>query len=277
MIFTKMQLNGNDFVYINGFKNKIDTPYNFSQKICNRKFGVGADGLVIVKPSVKADCKMEIYNADGSKAKICGNALLLLGKYLYEAEETPLDIKKLEKVKVEIEENIKENNLDVNYNEVEFVTVNMGKPIFNPISNLAKDVYSIALSNVEYNIEYLKIENLHGVIVVDNLEDVDVEAVVEKIKKLVDVKNELNLEFIEVINEKEVKMRVFERGVGETLSCGSGACAAIAIAVKNGFCTNKSEVKVVTNGGEHIVKFLPNKEITIKGLPKIVFSGCVRI
>lgn len=277
MIFTKMQLNGNDLVYMDGFKNDVKIPSSVAIKVCNRRSGIGADGLVIVQPSENADCKIEIYNADGSKAKICGNALLLLGKYLYEAEESPLKIKNVDTLKVEVEESVKEINLTIDYNEVESAVVNMGRPIFNPEHNAAKNVHSIEFNNVEYNIEYLQIENLHGVIIVDNIDNIDVEAMATEIKKLADIDNELNLEFIEIINKKEIKMQVFERGVGQTLSCGSGACAAVAVAVKNGFCTSGDNVKVITKGGEHLVKYILNQEISITGVPKMVFSGCMRV
>lgn len=280
MIFTKLQLNGNDFIFVNCFKTNISSPVSVSCETCNRKFGIGADGLVLIKPSEKADYKIEIYNPDGSKARICGNALLSLGKYLFESEDFKSQIKnKLDNIKIETDSGVRNISLEIEYGEVLYVSANLGKIDFQD-NYFENKINKIKIKNNNYNINYLSVGNFHGVIILDEKDEIDDINFCELNKDNINLKkiiNECNIEIIKIIDKNKIKIKIFERGVGETLSCGSGACAVVATAVKKNLCELDKEIKVISKGGEHRVKYISEKEIILKSKPVLVYNGYLRI
>ena len=276
MIFTKMQLNGNDFIFVDALNTKMLSPINVSCETCVRRFNVGADGLILINSSEIADYKMELYNSDGSKAEVCGNALLLLGKYLYESEDLKGKIKdKVDDIVVETDSGLKHISLDFNdIGEVISSTVNLGKADFDvDCSNIEN---KIKIKEKEYDINYLSLGNLHGVVIVDNIEDVEVSSLMNEDQRLLKIHESCNIEFIEILDKNKIKIKIFERGVGETLSCGSGAAAAAAVAVKNNLCEKDEDIRVISKGGEHKVKYTLDGDIFVTGNPKLVFNGYLK-
>lgn len=263
MIFTKMQLNGNDFVFINSLSSKIKIYQNLIKEICDRRFGVGADGVVVLSMSEKADCKIEIYNSDGSKAKICGNALLLLGRYLFELENfelenlgfqnlssknfeskkfdnTKLDSIKIDSIRIETDAGIKEIYLDTEYDEIKSVFVNMGKVSqINQKFDFKKSDKNFESKKFEFKFEDLNClmvgnGNKHLVFTVKNIDDINIKDIM-KDKDVLKIGKEYNIEFMQMLDKNKVRIKIFERGVGETLSCGSGACACAFVAAQTKF------------------------------------------
>lgn len=277
MIFTKMQLNGNDFIFVDALNTKMLSPISVSCETCVRRFNVGADGLILINSSEIADYKMELYNSDGSKADVCGNALLLLGKYLYESEDLKGKIKdKVNDIVVETDAGLKHISLDFNdIGEVVSSTVDIGKANFDVDYSKIKN--KIKIKEKEYDINYLSLGNLHGVVVVDNIKDVEISSLMKENPKLLEIHKNCNVEFIEVLDKNKIKIKIFERGVGETLSCGSGAAAAIAVAIKDNLCEKDEDIRVISKGGEHKVKYTLNGDIFITGRPKLVFNGYLKI
>lgn len=279
MIFTKMQLNGNDFIFVNCLKTNINSPASVSCETCNRNFGIGADGLVLIKSSDKADYQIEIYNSDGSKATMCGNALLSFGKYLYESEDFKSEIKnKLNNITVETDSGVKNISLETEYDEILSVSANLGKTEFIGFKNNYFNLDNkIKIKNNYYNINYLSVGNFHGVIILDNINNIKF---CDLIKDNINFKNiisKCNIEIIEIVDKNKIKIKIFERGVGKTLSCGSGACAVVVAAIKKNLCEKDTEIKIISDGGEHIVKYISEENIILKARPELVYNGYLRI
>lgn len=279
MIFTKMQLNGNDFIYVNCLKTNITSPVSVSCETCSRNFGIGADGLVLIKPSDKADYKIEIFNSDGSKALMCGNALLLLGRYLFESEDFKSEIKdKLDNIIIETDSGIRNISLETEYDEILYVSANLGKIEFK--DNYLNFDNKIIIKNNSYDINYLSVGNPHGVVILDGSDDIDNIKLCDLIKNnsgLEKIITECNIEIIKIIDENKIKIKIFERGVGETLSCGSGACAAVSVATKKNLCEKEKEIKVSSKGGDHWVKYMSENLVILKAKPELVYNGYLRI
>lgn len=282
MEFTKMHGLGNDYIYINNIGGKNYIPEEkipqFTRYICNRNFGVGSDGIILIKESKIADLKMEIYNADGSRAEMCGNGIRCFGKYVY-------DNKILEKknLKIETLAGIREVFLQTQAktNNVTEVTVNMGRPIWEnekiPI-NLGKEHYKklIALQVNDWEVEGMAVSmgNPHFVILVQDVEKIDL----NKYGKLIECNpcfpNKTNVEFIQILGNRSIKMRVWERGSGETYACGTGACAAFAVCYERKLVM--PDVKVYLKGGELKIALDRNtNNIYMTGLATKVCDGTI--
>ncbi len=270
--FTKMHGIGNDFVIIENSKNCIPNKHQFARDICNRHFGVGADGLILIYPSLKANVKIEIFNSDGSEASMCGNGVRCVCKYLVDTHTcSGSDI-----IDIETKSGIKHITCE---NKGDFIAnVDMGIPSFSVDSmGLKTDKatiydYPLTISHGTFNITCVYIGNIHTVIFVDSLWLTPIEEIALQIQKNNMFLNGTNVEFVEVISNSELKVRVFERGCGETLACGTGACAAAfaAIRIKN----LSTALKVELPGGILDIHFdEKTSHIYLSGTAKTVFKG----
>lgn len=250
--FTKMHGIGNDYIYIDCIKQKVpQDPQNLAKIMSNRKKGIGSDGLILIEQSNIADFKMEIYNADGSQAQMCGNGIRCVGKYVYDNGYT-----KNRTITIETLAGIKTLELFINQKKVEKIKVDMGEPVLepekipvkslkNPATNLkvfCKDTYFI--------LTCVSMGNPHAVTIVENLDNFQVEKYGPLLEKEEHFPEKSNIEFIQIIDKKHIKMRVWERGTGETLACGTGACAAVVATTINNKIEKDIPITVQLLGGE---------------------------
>lgn len=275
--FTKMHGCGNDYIFFNCFTNDISEPKALSISLSDRHFGVGSDGIVLISKSNKADAKMRMFNADGSEGKMCGNAIRCVGKYLYDN-----DIVKNNIITIETLSGIKSLTLYIENSLVSSVSVDMGKPEFNPSKiPVYLDGEKIINRNVSISDEYYKITcisigNPHCIIFKDNIDELDIFSIGAKLEHAPIFPERMNIEFVKVINKNTIKMRVWERGSGETLACGTGACAAVIAAIENNLCNKGENVHVNLPGGELIVKYTDDG-ILLTGRAERVFDGSIDI
>lgn len=261
MEFTKMQGCGNDYVYIDTLTKTVDDPADLSIKVSNRNFGIGSDGLIIIGASDKADFRMDIYNSDGSRAEMCGNGIRCAAKYVYDkgfTAKTELNFETLagiRKLKVHAEDGA-----------VESVTVDMGIPDISP------DELTIDTGKGVFRMLRVSMGNPHAVIFCSDTESVEIEEVGTLIENNPAFPNRTNTEFVEVEAPGVLKMRVWERGSGETLACGTGACASAVAAAYKGLAGRKATVKL--KGGElDILWDAENDHVYMTGPAETVFEG----
>lgn len=274
--FTKMQGLGNDYLYINnlGGRNQIGKGKiaEFTRYLCNRNFGAGADGVILVKESKQADLKMEIYNADGSQAQMCGNGIRCFAKYVYE-----MGILRKTKMRVETLAGVKEVNLKIEGNIVKEVEVNMGCAIWKDAilpQNAEKLPIILQVQNQKIQGTAVSMGNPHFVIRARNINTIDIARYGKEIENHVIFPEKTNVEWIEILGNKSIKMRVWERGTGETFACGTGACAAFAVCYEKKLV--QSEVTVLLKGGElKIRQDEKTKEIYMTGIATKVYDGSV--
>ena len=273
MKFTKMQGLGNDYVYVNCFEEKIETPSELAAKISDRHFGVGSDGLIMIKPSEKADFEMEMYNADGSRGEMCGNGIRCVGKYVYDYGLTDKT-----EISVETLGGIKYLSLNVEDGKVRSVRVDMGSPVLRPADipvrcdgERAVDV-PVNVDGTEYRMTCVSMGNPHAVVFVDDVETFPLEAVGPKFENHEVFPNRVNTEFVRVVDRKTAEMRVWERGSGETLACGTGACAVAVACVLNGMGEDEMTVKLL--GGDLLIQWdRENDKVYMTGPAETVFDG----
>ena len=277
MKFTKMQGIGNDYIYFNCLEKEIENPEELSIKLSDRHFGVGGDGIVLILPSDKADFRMRMFNADGSEGKMCGNATRCIGKYVYDKGITDK-----KEITLETLSGIKTLKLSVNEkNKVESVEVNMGEAILKaseiPVKNNKEKVINerIKIADSEYNITCVSMGNPHCVVYMDEIDNLDLEKLGPKFENDSIFPERVNTEFIKVIDENTLKMRVWERGSGETWACGTGACAAVVSSVLNGYCKYDTPIKIKLLGGELTIKFMKNGLVYMSGPAEFVFEGSI--
>jgi len=276
MKFTKMHGIGNDYIYINGFVEKIDDFSAWAIKYSDRHKGIGGDGLVMILPSEKADFRMRMFNADGSEAEMCGNASRCVGKYVYDkglTQKTTLSLETLA--------GIRTLYLHLNAeNEVETVTVDMGEPILDsaeiPTTFADKRVVNkhVKFSDtIDYHITCVSMGNPHAVIFTENIAALDLPKIGTVIENATQYfPRRINTEFIEMISENRMKMRVWERGSGETMACGTGASAAVVAGILNGKCARKTTVELL--GGELTIEWRKeNSRVYLTGAAETVFEG----
>ena len=274
--FTKMEGLGNDYVYVDAINQTIDNPSLVSKKISDRHFGIGSDGLILISKSTKADFKMNIYNPDGTEAEMCGNGIRCVAKFVYDKGMT-------DKTSITIETlaGIKTLDLIIEDGKVSLVTVDMGEPILDsvqiPVINCFKEKSfdGIDFVNVKINSEKftcVSMGNPHAICFVDDIDD----ALIAKLGPVIETDkcfpNKTNVEFVDIVNENEINMRVWERGTGETLACGTGACASVIASILNGYTDRR--VKVNLLGGQLDVFW--NKEdnhVYMKGPARTVYEG----
>ena len=273
MKFTKMQGIGNDYVYVNCFEEKIENPSKLAVKISDRHFGVGADGLIMINPSEKADFEMEMYNADGSRGEMCGNGIRCVGKYVYDHGMTDKT-----EISVETLGGIKYLNLNVENGKARSVKVDMGEPVFVPSEvpvvcggERAVDV-PISVDGKEYRMTCVSMGNPHAVVYVDDVKNFPLETIGPKFENHERFPNRINTEFVRVIDRKTAEMRVWERGSGETLACGTGACAVAVSCVLNGLTDPEVTVKLL--GGDLFIQWDRDKNrVYMTGPAETVFEG----
>ena len=277
MRFTKMQGIGNDYIYVNCFEETVADPERLSVKISDRHFGIGADGLVMIMPSEKADLRMRIFNADGSEAKMCGNASRCIGKYAYERGLVHKD-----EITLETNSGIKILKLKIKNEAVTSVSVNMGKVSFEPrdIPAVSEEPLINSLLDVngtEYRVTAVSVGNPHCVIFGGDPDDTDVEGIGKHIEFHQMFPERVNVEFAQILPDHKIKMRVWERGSGETLACGTGACATAAAAVKNGYFSYGEEITVILRGGELYITVYEDGTVIKRGGAEFVFDGEIAV
>ncbi len=280
MKFVKMEGIGNDYVYIDCTKEEIKNPHELAKKVSDRHFGIGSDGLILICNSDRADFKMKMFNSDGSEAEMCGNGIRCVGKFIYDN-----NLSKKEELSIETLAGIKKLKLNIQDNKVSTVTVDMGEPILKaqeiPIKNETKfksnegieyNKVNLNIKDVEFEFTCVSMGNPHAVTYIENTDNFDL----EKYGKIAEIDEhfpkKVNAEFIQIIDKNNIKMRVWERGSGETLACGTGACASAVASYLNGLIDRNVNVHLL--GGILNIKW--NKEdnhIYMTGPATTVFTG----
>lgn len=274
MKFSKMHGIGNDYIYVNCFEEKVDEPEKVSVVVSDRRFGIGSDGLVLIMPSDKADFRMRIFNADGSEAMMCGNATRCIGKYVYDMGMT-------DKTEITLETNsgIKYLRLFLKNGKVDSVEVDMNKAILKPADipvDSSLDLFinqPVEVDGKEYRITCVSMGNPHAVIFTENIDSLDLEKIGPSFENHRLFPNRINTEFVEVIDSHTLKMRVWERGSGETFACGTGTCATVVAAVLNGICPYDEEVLVHLRGGDLRITYKKDGTVMMTGPAAYVFEG----
>lgn len=273
MKFTKMQGLGNDYVYVNCFKETIENPPEMAKKVSNRNFGIGSDGLIMINPSDVADFEMEMYNADGSRSEMCGNGIRCVGKYVYDYGLT-----EKEHISVETLAGIKYLDLTVEDGKVKLVKVDMGSPELVPENipivadgNRVIDE-PINVNGTEYRMTGVSMGNPHAVVYVEDVKGLDIETIGPAFENHERFPNRVNTEFVKVLDRNTVEMRVWERGSGETMACGTGACAVAVACILNGFTEDKVTVKLL--GGDLQIEWDKEADkIYMTGPAEVSFDG----
>ena len=273
MKFTKMQGLGNDYVYVNCFKEKIDNPPEVAKIVSDRHFGIGSDGLIMINSSKVADFEMEMYNADGSRGEMCGNGIRCVGKYMYDYGLTDK-----EAISVETLAGIKYLQFFIENGKVAKVKVDMGSPILTPaeIPVVAEGERAvdepIVVDGTEYRMTCISMGNPHAIVYVDDVKNLPIEKIGPLFEKHERFPNRVNTEFVKVLDRNTVEMRVWERGSGETLACGTGACATAVACILNGLTEEKVTVKLL--GGDLEIEWDREKnKVFMTGPAKVVFDG----
>ena len=278
--FTKIHGLGNDYICINCLENILaeNKLPQIARYMCNRNFGIGADGLILVQESTIADIKMRIFNKDGSEAEMCGNGIRCFAKYVYDNR-----IIDKQTISIETKAGVKLIRLKVLNGEVQEAQVDMGRPIFDDIKNISvQNNYRIPISvnikvdDTRFIGNYVSMGNPHLVIFVNNVENIDIEKWGPAIENMKCFPNKINVEFVQALGRNTLKIRTWERGVGETYACGTGSCASFCIAYYKGICS--SYVKAILRGGELNLNYnKQNGHIIMSGIATKVYDGNISI
>ncbi|WP_297071840.1 diaminopimelate epimerase [uncultured Duncaniella sp.] len=271
--FTKMHGIGNDYIYINCMESMPDRLPELAIEMSDRHFGVGGDGIVLICPSEVADFKMRMFNNDGSEARMCGNASRCIAKYVHDHHLTDLS-----RISLETLSGIKVLSLNMSSDgEVGSVTVDMGEPELTAkavpvISGTERMIeQEVPTSAGPVKVTAVSMGNPHGVIFVDRIEDVDFDRLGPELERHPIWPDRANIEFLQVISPAEARMRVWERGTGETLACGTGACASAVAAVLTGRCDRRLTIHL--RGGDLIIEWAPGGHVMMTGTAAEVFEG----
>ncbi|MDY3730016.1 MAG: diaminopimelate epimerase [Candidatus Choladocola sp.] len=275
MKFTKMHGIGNDYVYVNCFKEKIENPGEVAKRISDRHFGIGSDGLILIKPSQIADFEMEMYNSDGSLGAMCGNGIRCVAKYVYDYGLTDKT-----QISVATGSGIKYLDLTVEDGKVVLVKVDMGAPILEPEKIPAKVSKAtgekLTVQGKEYEVTCISMGNPHCIVCVDDVDGLDIEQVGTFFEHHEVFPDRVNTEFIKVLDRNTVQMRVWERGAGETWACGTGACAVAVACILNGW--TEREVTVKLRGGDLRICWDQDKNtVFMTGPAATVFDGEIEL
>ncbi|MBR4451065.1 MAG: diaminopimelate epimerase [Clostridia bacterium] len=277
MKFTKMHGIGNDYIYFNCFEETVDNPEELSIRLSDRHFGVGGDGIVLIMPSDKADFRMRMFNADGSEGKMCGNATRCIGKFVYDkglTDKTRITLETLSGIKI--------LDLDVKDGKVEKVTVDMGKANFKageiPVISGSNEVVEqeLTVGDRTDKITCVSMGNPHCVIFTEGIDSLELEKIGPGYENHPMFPERINTEFVEFIDPHTLKMRVWERGSGETLACGTGACATVSAAVKTGRCPADEFVTVKLIGGNLEIMYKTDGTVIMKGPAAFSFEGEIK-
>ncbi|MBK5719741.1 diaminopimelate epimerase [Dysgonomonas sp. Marseille-P4677] len=271
--FTKMQGAGNDYIYINALTEHIENPSQLAIKLSNRNFGIGSDGLVLILPSETCDFRMQMFNSDGSEAEMCGNASRCVGKYVY---DNGLSLKK--EITLETKAGVKYITLLDGNEKSRNITVDMGEPILEPnlipveIAEEPVLNFPLNIDETTWKISCVSMGNPHAVVFTTNIKDLDLPVLGPKFEKHPIFPRKTNTEFIEVVDRHTLNMRVWERGAGETLACGTGACAAAVAAILNNLCDRKITIHLL--GGDLDIEWnKENNHVYMTGEAVTVFEG----
>lgn len=275
--FTKMHGCGNDYIYFNCFKRAVENPQELSKRLSDRRYGIGGDGIILICPSEVADAKMRMFNLDGSEGKMCGNGIRCVGKYLFDN-----NIARKSEISIETLSGTKNLRVFEEEGKAKLLTVNMGKAEFSPEKipvNLGKKKvtnHEAIFAGEKYNITCLSMGNPHCVVFCDDINSLKLEQIGPAFENSELFPEKINTEFVKVVDDKTLVMRVWERGSGETLACGTGACAAVAAAVENGFCHKNDDITVNLRGGTLTVKDT-DEAVYMTGGAETVFEGEVEV
>ena len=277
MKFTKMEGLGNDYVYVNCFKETVEDPKSVAIKVSDRHFGIGSDGLILIKPSKVADFCMDMYNADGSQSEMCGNGIRCVAKYVYDYGLTDKT-----SISVETLAGIKYLDLQIEDGKAVQITVNMGQPELIaknvPVKSDKDKVIDepIVVGGKEYRMTCVSMGNPHCIVFVDDTANFPLEEVGPLFESHEVFPNRVNAEFVQVLDEKTLNMRVWERGSGETLACGTGTCATVVASCLNGHTGD--DVTVHLLGGDlHIKWDRETNLVYMTGPAKVVFDGEIEL
>lgn len=275
--FTKMQGCGNDYIYFDCLNGELPDPQTLSIRLSDRHFGIGGDGIVMICTSAVADAKMRMFNADGSEGKMCGNAIRCVGKYLYEHGIVPKTVMTIETLS-----GIKTLRLTAENGKVRLVEVEMGRAILTarqiPVICDTNTMIAAPLTvdGKTYTVTCVSMGNPHCVLFGDDPDLLDLPAIGPKFECHPAFPERINTEFIEVIDPHHLKMRVWERGSGETFACGTGACAAAVAAVENGYCKKGEAITVHLRGGDLMICYT-DQNVTMTGPAEVAFTGQVEV
>ncbi len=276
--FTKMQGAGNDYIYVDCFKEKITDINATAKAVSDRHFGIGSDGLVLICPSDKADFRMDMYNSDGTQAEMCGNATRCVGKYVHDrglTDKTTITLETLAGIKI-LNLNLNENN------EVDSVCVNMGSPELVsekiPVnSKLDRFIQEdIIVDEKEYKVTCVSMGNPHAVTFVEDINKIDIENIGPQFECHTLFPKKINTEFAQIVDRKTIKMRVWERGTGETFACGTGACATLVAASLSDLTDDEADI-ILLGGTLHIKWDKEENNIYMTGPAKFVYDGTITI
>ena len=251
MKFTKMQGIGNDYVYVNCFEETVKDPAAVARYVSDRHFGIGSDGLILIKPSDIADCEMDMYNLDGSQGAMCGNGIRCVAKYVYD-----YGIVKKENISVSTKSGIKYLDLTVRDGKVALVRVNMGSPVLTasqiPVVSSTEEMINAPLkvNGETYYITAVSMGNPHAIVYMTDVDHLDIGEIGPYFENHMAFPDRVNTEFVEVLDDHTLKMRVWERGSGEPLACGTGACAVAVASILNGHVDGEKPVTVKLLGGD---------------------------
>ena len=277
MKFTKMQGIGNDYVYVNCFQEKVENPGEVAKMVSDRHFGIGSDGLILIKPSDVADFEMDMYNSDGSRGAMCGNGIRCVAKYVYDYGLTDKT-----SITVNTASGIKYLDLTIENGKAVQIRVNMGTPILEaskiPVISEKEKVIDepIVAGNKEYRITAVSMGNPHAVTYIDDVKGLDIEKIGPQFEHHSIFPDRVNTEFVKVLDRNTVEMRVWERGSGETLACGTGACAVAVASILNGYTEDEVTVKLL--GGDLKI-YWDRKEnlVYMTGPAEVVFDGEIKL
>ena len=279
--FTKMQGIGNDYIYFCTFGQWINNPEALAVRLSDRHFGIGGDGVILVAPSKVADAQMKMYNLDGTEGKMCGNGIRCVGKYLY--DHGMVDIKEKDEITIETLSGIKKLKAYTTDGEVKTLRVDMGKAILDPKQipvDLSGDKVvdrRVTIGMQDYRITCVSMGNPHCVVFVDSdIDNIDLEEIGPMFENDPLFPERVNTEFVTVLNENTIKMRVWERGSGETWACGTGACAVAVAACENGYCKKGDDIKIKLKGGDLIINYT-DETVYMTGNAETVYEGEIEV
>ena len=275
MKFTKMHGIGNDYVYVNCFKETVKDPCAVAKYVSDRHFGIGSDGLILIKPSEIADCEMDMYNLDGSQGAMCGNGIRCVAKYAYD-----YGIVNKTNIRIATKSGVKTLDLTVENGKVSAVKVNMGSPILTasmiPVTAETEQVINapIEVDGATYHMTAVSMGNPHTIVFMDDVEHLEIEKIGPSFENHKVFPDRVNTEFVKILDRNTVQMRVWERGSGETLACGTGACAVTVASILNGHVDGDHPVTVKLLGGDLSI-YWDRKEnlVYMTGPASVVFDG----
>ena len=276
--FTKMHGCGNNYIYINCFEQKVTDPEKLSVALSEPHFGIGGDGIILISPSDKADAQMRIFNADGSEGKMCGNGIRCVGKYLYDNGMTDGRTT----ITIDTLSGVKTLELTVKDGKMQSARVDMGAAILAPreipVDMDGENVISapIVVDEKVYHMTCVSMGNPHCVIFGKDPDTIDLEKIGPHFEHFEKFPERINTEFIEVLDNHTLKMRVWERGSGETMACGTGACASAVAACLNGYCKKGEDITVKLRGGDLVIHYTDDG-VQMTGSADTVFTGIVEV